>query len=278
MRVAALYDIHGNLPALEAVLQDVRSARVDHIVIGGDALPGPMPRECLDTLYALDIPTTFIMGNGDRETLATRQGQMSKIIPEWFREAMRWNAAQLTEEDERIIAAWPLTARMTIAGLGKVLFCHATPRNDTEIFTEATAEEKLRTIFDPLGVDLIVCGHIHMQFDRKVGSTRVVNAGSVGMPFEEPGAYWLMLGPAVQLQRTSYDLDAAADRVRKTAYPQAEQCASGNILTTPAKQPMIEAFTKAELRRQLVSFWAFVACSNCSGVMTFSLTSRSPSR
>jgi putative phosphoesterase len=248
MRVAALYDIHGNLPALEAVLREVASARVDHVLIGGDVLPGPMPRESLDALLAIDIPTTFIMGNGDRETLATRHGQMSKLIPESFHEAMRWNASQLTNDDERRISAWPLIARMTIAGVGNVLFCHATPRNDTEIFTELTAEDKLRPIFDPLGVDLLVYGHIHMQSDRMIGRTRVVNAGSVGMPFEEPGAYWLLLGPHVELKKTNYDLVAAADRVRKTAYPQAEQCASSNILTAPAKQPMLEALAKAELR------------------------------
>ena len=248
MRVAALYDIHGNLPALEAVLAEVKAAGVDHILIGGDVLPGPMPREALDVLFALRTPITFIMGNGDRETIATRHGQMSAIIPPYFHEAMRWNAAQVTDDDERIIAKWPLTHRMRIDGVGDVLFCHATPRNDLEIFTEATAEEKLRPIFDPLGADLIVCGHTHMQFDRMVGSTRVVNAGSVGMPFEEPGAYWLLLGPNVALRRTGYDLHAAADRVRQTAYPQAEQCANSNILTAPAKQPMVEAFTKAELR------------------------------
>lgn len=248
MRIAALYDIHGNLPALEAVLADVRAAAVDHVLIGGDVLPGPMPRECLDVLHGLGTPTTFIMGNGDRETLATRRGQMGAIIPPSFHEAMRWNAAQLTDRDETVISAWPLTQTMRVDGVGDVLFCHATPRNDTEIFTEVTAAEKLTPIFDPLDVDLLVCGHTHIQFDRMVGATRVVNAGSIGMPFEEPGAYWLLLGPRVELKKTSYDLAAAADRVRKTAYPQAEQCASGNILTMPAKQPMIEAFTKAELR------------------------------
>src|SRR5690348_11266244 len=99
MRVAALYDIHGNLPALEAVLEEVRAAKVDHILIGGDVVPGPMPRECLDTLYKLTTPATFIMGNGDRETIATRHGQISAIIPPYFHEAMKWNAAQLTDDD-----------------------------------------------------------------------------------------------------------------------------------------------------------------------------------
>jgi predicted phosphodiesterase len=248
MRVAALYDIHGNWPALEAVLAEVRAANVDCVVVGGDFFPGPMARECLDLLTALAPPATFIIGNGDRETLQARRGQMSAIIPEYFRPSMLWNAGQLTTDDERMIDGWPLTHRMTIAGLGEVLFCHATPQNDIDIFTSATAEAKLRPIFDPLGVQLVVCGHVHMQFDRRVGATRVVNAGSIGMPFEEPGAYWLLLGPAVELRRTQYDLAAAAERVRKTAYPLSEDFASKGILAPPSKQSMIDAFAKAELR------------------------------
>jgi putative phosphoesterase len=249
MRVAALYDIHGNLPALEAVLQDVREANVDRIVVGGDVLPGPMPRECLDALFTLDLPTTFIRGNGDRETAAASRDQMSAIVPEYFRAAMQWNAAQLTAEDVRAIDAWPLTHRMRIDDLGDVLFCHATPRDDNEIFTEATAETKLRPILDPLAADLVVCGHVHMQFDRTVGATRVINAGSIGMPFEQPsGAYWLLLGPAVQLQRTNYDLNAAAHRVRQTSYPQAEEFATKSILTSPSKPSMVDALSKAELK------------------------------
>ena len=156
MRIAALYDIHGNLPALEAVLDEVGKAGVDHIVVGGDVLPGPMPRECLDILFSLAIPATFIIGNGDRETLLARRGQMSAIIPEYFRPALQWNGAQVTAEDERIINFWPLTHRMRVDGAGEVLFCHATPRNDTEIFTERTAEDKLRPIFDPLAADVLV--------------------------------------------------------------------------------------------------------------------------
>lgn len=250
MRIAALYDIHGNLPALEAVLREVRAANADHILIGGDVLPGPMPRECLDPLDAQDIPTTFIMGNGDRETLAARHGQMSSMIPASFHEAMRWNAAQLTEQDERVISAWPLTESRKVPGIGKVMFCHATPRNDTEIFTEATAVEKLTPIFDPLGIDLLVCGHTHMQFDRMVGRTRVVNAGSVGMPFEGVGAFWLLIGDRVELKRTAYDLEAGAARVRKTAYPLAEEFAAKNILMAPAREAMEAAFAGAELKPQ----------------------------
>jgi predicted phosphodiesterase len=247
MRVAALYDIHGNLPALEAVLGEVRAARLDRVVIGGDVLPGPMPRECLDAVFSLGIPTDFIIGNGDRETVAAKHGKMSSLIPDAFRETMEWNAAQLTDADEKLISGWPLTATIHIDGLGDVLFCHATPRNDTEIFTSATSEEKLRPLFDPVGVSVVVCGHTHMQFDRMVGATRVVNAGSVGMPFDAPGAYWLMLDAGIELRKTNYDLQKAAERVRSTAYPQAEVFAGNSILGPPSKQMMTEAFSKAEL-------------------------------
>ena len=73
VRIAALYDIHGNLPALEAVLRDVETSGVDRIVVGGDVLPGPMPAECLARLMNLDVPVQFILGNGDREAIAQQR-------------------------------------------------------------------------------------------------------------------------------------------------------------------------------------------------------------
>ncbi len=87
-----------------------------------------------------------------------------------------------------------------------------------------------------------------MQFDRLVGSRRVVNAGSVGMPFEAPGAYWLLLGPGVELRRTPYDLAAAAERIRATDYPQAEEFAAGNVLESPSESAMLDVFERAALK------------------------------
>jgi putative phosphoesterase len=242
-RLAALYDIHGNLPALEAVLRDVRDARVDRVVIGGDVLPGPMPRESLDALRALDVPTQFIQGNGDRETIAP-----TGAVPEPYRESLRWNAEQLSLEDRQRLAGWPLTVRVPVRGIGDVLFCHATPRNDTEIFTRLTSEDRLFPIFGGLDVPLVVCGHTHMQFDRTVGSVRVVNAGSVGMPFGGSGAFWLLLGPGIELRRTEYDLADAAARIRATEYPKAEEFASANVLQQPSEEQILSAFSQAELK------------------------------
>lgn len=247
MRVAALYDIHGNLPALEAVLDDVRHAGVNRVVVGGDVVPGPMPCQCIARLRDLDLPVQFIQGNGDREVVAWRRGTESDVIPESYRETMRWVARQLHPDEETLMAGWPETVTVPVDGLGDVLFCHATPRNDTEIFTKRTAEDRLLPIFDGLNVPLIVCGHTHMQFDRMIGTTRVVNAGSVGMPFAEPGAYWLLLGPDIQLRHTSYSLVNAAERIRATAYPQAEAFATRNVLQPPSERDMLDVFAQGEL-------------------------------
>jgi diadenosine tetraphosphatase ApaH/serine/threonine PP2A family protein phosphatase len=95
---------------------------------------------------------------------------------------------------------------------------------------------------------VVICGHTHMQFDRMIGRTRVVNAGSVGMPFGVPGAYWLLLEPDVRLRRTLYDFTQAAERIRGTPYPQAEDFALQSVLTPPSEEKMLEVFTPVELR------------------------------
>jgi putative phosphoesterase len=247
MRLACLFDIHANLPALEAVLAEVDRAGVDRIVIGGDVVPGPMPRECLERLRSLTVPTDYILGNGDRATRQARLGDMDPHVPPLFHAAMRWNGAQLTDADEAAIASWPLTVRHHVAGIGDVVFCHATPRDDNECFVKTTDDRVLRPIFDPLAAQLVVCGHTHMQFDRMVGATRVVNAGSVGMPFQEAGAYWALIDAGIELRRTPYDLAAAAEQVRKTSYPQADYAAAG-IMAPPDEQTILEQFQKAEVK------------------------------
>lgn len=258
MRVAALYDIHGNLPALEAVLQDVRQADVDQLVVGGDVVPGPMPRETLMRLLDLDLPTHFIYGNGELAMLAQMAGARTGSVTYWgttsharpsesILEIYRWTAAQLQPEFEPVLARWPKTLQLEIDGLGQVLFCHGTPRSETEGFTRLTAEDRLLPLFEPLHVSVLVCGHTHMQFDRRVGRTRVVNAGSVGAPFGQPGAYWLLLGPDIQLRRTLYDFTQAAERIRDTEYPQAEDFAVQSVLTPPSEEKMLEVFRPFEL-------------------------------
>jgi predicted phosphodiesterase len=247
-RAAAIYDIHGNLPALEAVLDGIRAAGVDEVIVGGDVFPGPLPQETLDRLLALALPVRFLHGNGDREVLERMQGMETDAVPEPFREVLRWVARQLPSHYASVLAGWPPTRRLRIEGLGTVLFCHATPRNDMDIFTRLTPEDRLRPLFEGLGADVVVCGHTHMPFDRTIGTTRVVNAGSVGMPFGAPGADWMVLGPSIEPRHTSYDLEGAARRIRATAYPQAEEFAARYVLQPPTEAQMLEAFARAELK------------------------------
>jgi len=247
MRVAALYDIHGNLPALEAVLQDVHETGVDLVIVGGDVVLGPMPRETLDYLLAFQLPVQFILGNCEREMFVQLAGGPTSLPPA-VKGIMKWVAEQLSAEQLDVIQSWPVGAQLEVPGVGDVLFCHATPQSDTDIFTRNTPEAKLRPIFDGLDVAAVVCGHTHMQFDRTVGRMRVINAGSVGMPFGDPGAYWLQLGPGVQLRQSTYDLARAAQRIRETEYPQALEFAASNVLRPPSEERMIEVFEQSANR------------------------------
>jgi diadenosine tetraphosphatase ApaH/serine/threonine PP2A family protein phosphatase len=199
-------------------------------------------------LLNLDIPVRFIHGNGDREVLARMRGIETGGVPEKFRGVIDWTAQQLQPEHERLLASWPSTLQLDIEGLGTVLFCHATPRNDTEVFSRNTPQDRLLPVFAGVQADIAVCGHTHMQFDRMVGAIRVLNAGSVGMPFGQSGADWLLLGPSVEFRHTSYDLARAAERIRQSGYPQAEDFVQHNILQPPSERDMLEAFSRVELR------------------------------
>jgi diadenosine tetraphosphatase ApaH/serine/threonine PP2A family protein phosphatase len=209
-----------------------------------------MPVETIEYLLSLDIPLRFIQGNGDREVLARMRGAESSNLPAQAREAIDWVAQTLPPKYQDLLAAWPKTLTVKIEHLGEVLFCHATPRNDTEMFTRLTPERRLLPIFEAVSEPVVVCGHTHMQFDRIVGKTRVVNAGSVGMPFGESGADWLLLGPgpAIQLRHSSYDLAKAADRIRDTPYPQAQDFAARHILKPPSEDEMLQAFSRVEIQ------------------------------
>ena len=246
-RVAALYDIHGNLPALEAVMAEVRAADVDALVVGGDVIPGPMPRECLELLQSTGLPTTFIHGNGESAALAALRGDNLERIPESFREGIRWSAQQLPDELVVFISAWPLTASLHIDGVGETLFCHATPRNDTELFTRLSPDDRVREMFAGVESAVTVCGHTHMQFDRTVDSLRIVNAGSIGMPFAPPGAYWLLSGPHIELRHTTYDPHVAATRIRLTRFPGAD--AFGSLVLNPrSEEEMLASYAAADGR------------------------------
>ena len=213
-RFAALYDVHGNLPALEAVLAEVVDA--DLIVVGGDVVGGPFPAETVERLRDLGDRVRWLRGNAERE-LVEQPPPREAGPPPGELERLR---AALTDEQVDFLYGLPERVELDVDGLGRILFCHATPQNDLDMVTPLTPEERLRRILDGVSADVVVAGHTHIQDDRRVGGVRWVNAGSVGMPYEdEPGACWALLGPEVELRRTEYD----ATKLGGYEYPQASR-------------------------------------------------------
>ena len=246
MRVAAISDIHGNLPALEAVLVEVNAEKPDLIVFCGDVASGPMPAETIELLMSLR-EARFVRGNADRGLVEEFDGKAPSAMPGPF---ATWCARQITSAQRDFLAAFEDTVTVDdVTGLGEVLFCHATPRNDIDVFTIETPVERVRALFAGVDASVVVCGHTHMQFDRMEDHARVVNAGSVGMPYGEPGAYWALLGPRLQLRQTEYDRKAAAARIRSKNWEEAETIAANNVLNVPSIAEAMDFMRKAEARQ-----------------------------
>jgi predicted phosphodiesterase len=243
MRIAALYDIHANLAALEAVLGAVDKLAPDLIVIGGDVAAGPMPTETITRLSGLTGPVRFVRGNADRYMVEAFDGRPRDSVD-------GWPASQLSQSHRDFLAGFEATVESDVDGLGRVLFCHATPESDDgEIITPATPDAVIAAALADARTAVIVAGHTHMQFDRKVGDFRLINTGSVGMPYaDEGGAYWALLGPGVDLRRTAYDFKAAAAAVRATGYPDRESFAA-SIVQPPTADQATDEFERRAGRR-----------------------------
>jgi putative phosphoesterase len=223
VRVAALYDVHANVPALEAVLADVERERVGTIVFGGDLTWGPEPSEALTIVRSLPH-ARFVRGNCDRE-------------PD------EWERSRLSAEDVAFLQGLPESLE-----LDTVLYCHATPRSDEEIVTPATSDEDLAEILEGVEQQAVIAGHTHMQQDRQIGAVRFVNAGSVGLPYEgELAAFWALVDDGeIELRKTSLEVDRVADAFRRSDWPRAEELLRENVLASVTRE---EATAQIEARR-----------------------------
>ena len=210
MRVAAISDIHGNLPALEAVLAEIDREGVDDIVVAGDTAHGPWAAEIVDLLA--ERSARCVRGNADREVV-DRSDLFGPLAP--------WSADRLGERRLTVVAGWPLTVELSVDGLGETLVCHSTPTSEDPIYTRITPDAELVSILGNVDADVLVCGHTHMQYDKTLSSgLRVVNPGSVGIPYEGArGAYWALLGPGVEFRRTPYDVEGAVAAIEVLGVP-----------------------------------------------------------
>jgi len=228
VRVAALYDIHGNLPALEAVLKAVDESNPDLILVGGDIAYGPLPSDTVERLRALGERARFIRGDADRDIVES----LDDPHPD---PDSRWCAEQLSEEQRAFLIAQREMLTVEVDGLGPTLFCHGSPRSDRDRITVGTADERVLPMLAGVGERTVVCGHTHAQFDRCFGGHRVVNAGSVGLQFGERGAYWALFGPDVELRHTEYDYDRAVARILANPGPLGDRFAERVLEPPPAR-------------------------------------------
>lgn len=220
-RVAVLSDVHGVLPALEAALAEPAVRSADRIVVTGDLAAGPLPVETLDRLLALGDQVVLVRGNADRDLVALAADPTGPapdpISP--------WAAQQLIARPDllELLRGLPHPVDLPVAGFGRIVFCHGTPRDDDEVVLVDTRPERWLEILADLPADVrtVVCGHTHMPFVRLVDRRLVVNPGSIGMPYGRPGGSWALLHDGqVELRHTEVDVAAAvAEVVRRSGYP-----------------------------------------------------------
>ena len=241
MRVAVLSDIHGVLPALEAVLAEPDVAAADLVVLTGDLAAGPQPAETIDALHDLGDRAVWVRGNADRELVEYRNKERSSI-PDPI---APWAAEQLRDDQLELLSSLPLSATVEVSGLGKAMFCHATPRDDEEVVLVDSRPDRWAEVFAGLdeSTRAVVCGHTHMPFARLADRRLVVNPGSVGMPYGGAGAHWALLGPGVDLRVTEFDLDRACERIAaESGYPDAREWADYFVRSTASDTEAIAVF------------------------------------
>ena len=215
MKVAALYDVHGMPHALEAVLDEVARENVDAIVFGGNLFLGPLPAETLELVRSVDAQ--YVRGNCDR-------------TPD------DWERSKLNAADLDWARSWPTTVEVD-----GVLYCHAAPRNDLRpILTDASPDERFDDALAGIEARLVVAGHTHMQFRHG----NFVNAGSVGMPYEDDvAAFWLLVRDLVPaFRRTPFDVERAIADIEASGWPGAAEFVAQNLRTPPSRREATEHF------------------------------------
>jgi len=226
MLLAAFSDIHANRHALEAVLDDVRQHTPDHTVCLGDLVGyGAFPNEVIETIRAASIPT--VTGNYDDGVGFDREEcGCAYITPEDIARgdrSLKWTQAHVTPESKAWLRALPRELRFT-CGRWRVLCVHGSPRRLNEYLFEDRPERSLERMFAGLEADVVLCGHTHLPYHRRIGSTHLVNVGSAGKPKGgDPRACYALveLGDNVTttFPRVAYDVEPAARAIEATDLP-----------------------------------------------------------
>lgn len=218
MRIGILSDIHGNLPALEAVLADMERRGVDRAVNLGDvAFRGPFPAECTARVREMGAPV--ILGN--TEVWLT---EAEPKLPEALLAVRTWTRERMAPADLDWLAGLPAEFRFTVEGQ-RLLFAHGSPRSNMEFLFPFSPEAELREALADCGADVVVVGHTHWAFSRRIGQVHLIGAGSIGLPFDgdSRAAYAILevteRNVGVTHVRVAYDQERTLTAARAEGFP-----------------------------------------------------------
>lgn len=248
-RIAVLSDTHGVLPCLNAVLgeRDVESA--DMVVVTGDIAAGPQPTQVLDRLLELGDRVRLVRGNADRDLVTAASGVQP---PEGTPPVDLWAATQLTGPHVELLAALEHPVTLSLDGVGEVLFCHGTPRDDNEVVLVDTRPSQWAKVLKdvPDSVKVVCCGHTHVPFARLMNRRWVVNSGSTGMPYGSTGVPWVLLeARGIQLRSTPIDpRQVASSIVDNSGFPGVQAWVQDYVLAPPSDLEAVLAFAERDGR------------------------------
>lgn len=227
MKIAIFSDIHGNAPALEAIFSDLKEKRPDLLICAGDLVGyGPFPNEVIAMVREKMIPV--VMGNYDQgvglDLPDCGCAYKDKIAAELGEQSLLWTKKEVTSENKKYLAN--LLDKLTFKIRGKkITVVHGSPRRINEYLFEDRPESSVFRILEQEGCDLLICGHTHLPYHRRLGEKDLVNVGSVGKPKDgDPRAAYALLdlsGQEIKVHwfRVHYDVEKTARAIEERGLP-----------------------------------------------------------
>jgi predicted phosphodiesterase len=233
MRLALIADIHGNLPALDAVLAEIEREAVDQLICLGDVSVGPQPVETLERVRSLGCPV--ILGNWDAWFVEGRprlDGRLANVLGELH----AWSAEQLSDEQRQYLGGFEPLFEVPLGDGAVLLAFHGSPRSYDDMILATTPESDLEHLLAGRSALVFAGGHTHFQLCRRFGESLLVNPGSVGLPFRRPREGVMDIAPwaeyglvehdggrlSVELRRTAFDVEGFLRTMRDTGMPNAD--------------------------------------------------------
>lgn len=225
--LAILSDIHGNIPALQAVLADLATFEIDHVIVPGDVIGfGPSPRQAAQLV--LEKGWSVIRGNNE---FFLTDYKTPRALAEWddpvqFAPTI-WLDSQFDRKLKTVIGSWADTLSLYFRDAPPILVCHGTPASPWgTIYSTMTEEEIEKTLCD-VEAEYVICGHTHLPMDRQSGKWRILNPGAVGVPLDGlfSASYMILEGNeegwTPTFRRVPFDYDAVFEEFERSGYNQA---------------------------------------------------------